>query len=164
MQLLYNGEHVTESAEVFRILMWCFVPISTTYIYGTLLTANGSLRQLNLMATGGMLLNIGINTYLIPRYQAAGAAFSSLVTQSLTCLAQVVMVRLTFRFEGTWILLARLAVFFCLALGWTYFTTTWPGGWMMRFLSAALGCIGAALLMRLIDPRNIYRIVRYEEA
>jgi O-antigen/teichoic acid export membrane protein len=163
MQLLYSGEHVRESAEVFRILMWCFVPISTTYIYGTLLTANGSLRQLNLMATGGMLLNIGLNTYLIPRYQAAGAAFSSLVTQSLTCLAQVVMVRLTFRFEDTWLLLARLTVFFCLSLAWTYFTTTWPGGWMMRFLCAALGCIGAALLMRLIDPRNIYRIVRYEE-
>ncbi|MCF0211435.1 MAG: oligosaccharide flippase family protein, partial [Bacteroidales bacterium] len=46
MGLMYE-QHVFDSAAVFRILVWGIVPISTTYIFGTLLTANGSLRQLN---------------------------------------------------------------------------------------------------------------------
>jgi hypothetical protein len=33
-----------------------FVGISTTYIFGTLLTANGSLKQLNIMALAGMII------------------------------------------------------------------------------------------------------------
>ena len=33
MELLYRGEHIDESAAVFRILVCCFVPISSTYIF-----------------------------------------------------------------------------------------------------------------------------------
>jgi O-antigen/teichoic acid export membrane protein len=98
MDLLYRGEHIEESATVFRILMCCFVPISATYIYGTLLTANGSLRQLNIMASTGMLLNVLLNFFLIPRLASTGAALSSIVTQVFTCLAQVLMVNRIFNF------------------------------------------------------------------
>ncbi|MFM2134689.1 MAG: hypothetical protein RL021_89 [Bacteroidota bacterium] len=164
MELLYKGEHVQESAQVFMILMCCFVPISTTYIYGTLLTANGSMRQLNLMATGGMVLNICLNIILIPRYQAIGAAVSSLITQSVTCLAQVLMVHHTFRFKATIGNSIRLLVFLLTTVGWTWLTLKMPGGWILRFLLAAAGAFGTALILRLIDHRNLYRIVRYEEA
>src|SRR6185436_11634267 len=57
MHLLYH-EHVKDSAIIFGVLMVCFSAISTTYIYGTLLTANGNLKYLNIMALGGMVLNI----------------------------------------------------------------------------------------------------------
>jgi O-antigen/teichoic acid export membrane protein len=65
MGFLYRQtSHPTESAAVFRILMFCFIPISSTYIFGTLLTANGNLKQLNLMAATGMVINVTLN--LIP--------------------------------------------------------------------------------------------------
>ena len=44
--------------------------------FGTLLTANGSLRNLNLTAFGGMILNISLNLYLIPQFKASGAALA----------------------------------------------------------------------------------------
>ncbi|MCB0766336.1 MAG: oligosaccharide flippase family protein [Flavobacteriales bacterium] len=90
MDLRYSA-HTKESAPVFALLIACFVAVCSTYVFGTLLTAGGRLRQLNWMAAGGALLNVGINLVLIPRIQAEGAAWASLVTQVLTALAQIVL-------------------------------------------------------------------------
>jgi len=99
MNLLYKGNNINESSHVFRILMCCFVPISSTYIFGTLLTANGNLKQLNIMASMGMAINIILNVILIPKYQAAGAAISSISTQLLMALTQIIMTQRIFRFR-----------------------------------------------------------------
>ena len=79
--------------------MSCFVAISTSYIFGTLLTANGNLRELNLMAASGILINITMNLFLIPRFQAAGSAVSSLITQFLTAFIQVLIAQNVFKFK-----------------------------------------------------------------
>ena len=78
-----------QSGEVFGVLMICFVFISATYIFGTLLTANGNLKTLNKIAFVGVFLNIGLNLILIPVYKAYGAAIASLITQGLTTIAQI---------------------------------------------------------------------------
>ena len=88
MDLRYS-EHTTLSAPVFALLIGCFVAVCTTYVFGTLLTAGGDLKYLNWMAAGGALLNIALNLVLIPKMQAEGAAWASLVTQLLTAVAQV---------------------------------------------------------------------------
>src|SRR5690606_29176433 len=68
MDLRYS-EHTEQSAPVFALLIGCFVAVCTTYVFGTLLTAGGKLKQLNWMAAGGAILNIGLNLILIPRWQ-----------------------------------------------------------------------------------------------
>jgi O-antigen/teichoic acid export membrane protein len=88
MHLRY-AEHTELSSPAFAVLIWCFVAVSTTYVFGTLLTAAGDLKALNWMAACGMALNIGLNLVFIPRWQAMGAAWASLITQSLTALVQV---------------------------------------------------------------------------
>lgn len=88
MGLLYT-EELDASSEVFKWLILSLIPISITYIFGTLLTANGNLKWLNIMAIIGVALNIILNLILIPHYHALGAAISSLITQGLTSLAQV---------------------------------------------------------------------------
>lgn len=163
MDLLYKGDHIDESAAVFRILMGCFVPISSTYIFGTLLTANGSLRQLNLMASTGMLINILLNMYLIPRMEAQGAALSSISTQLLTALAQILMVQGIFRFRINYPLLLGLGAFAASCIVWCWFVRGFAMNWMLQFGLAASGCFALALITRLIRPKNLYRIIRYDE-
>ncbi|MCQ2263789.1 MAG: polysaccharide biosynthesis C-terminal domain-containing protein [Bacteroidales bacterium] len=90
LQLLYN-EHVNESAEVFSFLIPCIIPISMTYIFGTLLTANGSMRLLNLSAVVGIVVNLAVNFMLIPHLHARGAAIASLSTQSVMAGIQTVI-------------------------------------------------------------------------
>lgn len=164
MDLLYEGQHIDESAAVFRILMCCFVPISATYIYGTLLTANGSLRQLNIMASIGMLFNVLLNFVLIPKYQATGAAISSILTQVFTCLAQIIMVKRTFAFTTNTGFLTRVGIFVGSCIGLNYGIAGLALPWMLQFVIASCGCFLVAFILQLIQPKSLYRIVRYDEA
>lgn len=90
LELLYDA-HIAESAGVFSFLIPCIIPISLTYIYGTLLTANGSMKLLNLSAMFGIVVNLLVNFILIPRLQAKGAAIASLSTQSVMAVIQTVI-------------------------------------------------------------------------
>lgn len=110
MQLRY-AEHTDRSAPAFAVLIWCFVAVSTTYVFGTLLTAAGDLKALNWMAAAGMLLNIGLNLALIPRWQALGAAWASLITQGLMALAQVLIARRRFGLELSFSALGRALLY-----------------------------------------------------
>lgn len=82
MGLLYI-EHIGESARLFTILMTAYVPVAVTYIFSTVLTARGTLVQLNIIAGSGMIINIILNVLLIPSAGAAGAATASVITQAV---------------------------------------------------------------------------------
>lgn len=116
MDLRYS-EHTASSAPAFAVLMWCFVAVCTTYVFGTLLTAGGDLKRLNWMAAGGAVLNIGLNFVLIPRWQAEGAAWASLITQVATALVQVVLAMRMFRLELPWQLLPRTLIYAAVTFG-----------------------------------------------
>lgn len=86
-----SGIELERSAAAFGMLMLSFISICVTYIFGTLLTAHGSLKKLNWLAFFGVGLNIGLNLWLIPDYGAYGAALASLITQMLTAIGQVIL-------------------------------------------------------------------------
>ena len=90
MALLYHGGG-EPYVPVFRIVIFGLIPIGLTYIVGTLLTADGRLRQLNLFAAASLVLNVAVNLLLIPRFGAVGSAWASLTAQSFMALAQVVL-------------------------------------------------------------------------
>lgn len=164
MQLLYSGTpHVAESSAVFGVLMSCFIPISSTYIFGTLLTANGSMKELNIMASTGMLINIVLNLILIPKLQVIGSAYASLTTQLLAAGAQVLLVQHIFRFKINYRGLSMLLFFILFVLGINVGVKLLPMGWVTRFAIAA-GCSFAfAFTFRLISIKNLFRILREEE-
>jgi O-antigen/teichoic acid export membrane protein len=91
MDIIYNHGEI-EAAKSFPWIISSFVPMASTYIFGTLLTANGSLKQLNIMATFGLVLNISLNFWLIPNYEAEGASIATFCTQLITAIWQIVLV------------------------------------------------------------------------
>ncbi len=101
MELLYK-EHHREAATVFGILIASFVPVALSYIYGTLLTAEGAVKKMNLLAGGGMLLNILLNAFLIPRYGALGSGVATLITQGGAAVAQTGLALSHFPIRPTW--------------------------------------------------------------
>jgi O-antigen/teichoic acid export membrane protein len=87
LSLIYTN--VEESAVIsFCLLIICFIPISMSFIFGTLLTANGNLKTLNVISFFGVLLNFISNALLIPAIGAKGAAISALITQFFVALVQ----------------------------------------------------------------------------
>jgi len=90
MSLLYKDAG-NSSVSVFSILIAGFIPMSVSYIFGTLLTAKGMLKQLNYVALFSVVVNISLNLIVIPVFGAKGAAISCLVTQSISCILQIVL-------------------------------------------------------------------------
>lgn len=78
------------SIPVFQLIIFGLIPISMNYLFGTLLTANGSMKQLNIIASIGIVINVTVNLLLIPRMQACGSAVASLCTQLLVSVLQFV--------------------------------------------------------------------------
>ena len=96
MDWLYD-ENLSVSTELFSVLMLSFIGTALTYVYGTLLTANGSLKQLNIIALLGMVLNVSMNWLMIPVYGAWGAALATLITQAFVILTQIVVSKQLFK-------------------------------------------------------------------
>ncbi len=96
--LMYH-ETALNSPAIFSILMGGFVFISLSYIYGTLLTANHNLKQLNLLAGATVVLNITLNLLLIPAYKAYGAAIASIASQAFYAIGQVIVAHRMIRLD-----------------------------------------------------------------
>ena len=77
----FYPETVESSVAVFRLIIFGLIPISMNYLFGTLLTANGSMKVLNITAAVGIVINVAVNLMLIPRMQACGSAVASFCTQ-----------------------------------------------------------------------------------
>lgn len=90
IQILYP-ELVSESVPVFRMIIFGLIPISMNYLFGTLLTAHGSMKQLNITAAIGIVINLTVNLLLIPRMMACGSAVASFCTQFTVAVLQFVL-------------------------------------------------------------------------
>ena len=169
MELLYGKGYMGSVTTIFPLLMTCFVSISTTYVFGSLLTANGNMRELNIMAFGGMIFNVGLNLIFIKVFEleATGTAISSLSTQLLTALVQVLIVQSKFKFRINWRLITTLIVYIAGVIAianlcHTYFSK--PGsasGWMPGFIAMVAISLGWALAIRLISIKGMFRIMKY---
>lgn len=87
----FYPEIAEESVPVFRWIIFGLIPISMNYLFGTLLTANGSMKQLNIIALVGILINVTVNLLLIPRMMASGSAIASFCTQFTVALLQFLL-------------------------------------------------------------------------
>lgn len=161
MSLLYK-EHADESSIIFSVLMGCFIPICTTYVFGTLLTANGNLRQLNWIAGISMTINIILNILLIPQLQALGSAIASLTTQVLNVAMQIFIVYQVFKIKPSSNLMLTLVAYVLGVVAIGYGSTLLPFSWLINFTIMAAGSVALAFATRLISVKAIYRIIRYE--
>jgi O-antigen/teichoic acid export membrane protein len=160
MALLYNTS-TEDSAGILGVLMIGFTGIATTYIFGTLLTANGSMKQLNIMAFAGMVINIVLNLILIPRFQAFGSAYASLVTQLFTGATQIVLVYFIFKLKFNPKFIFQLLMFVGIVAVFGTLSKN-IDNWLYGYLAMILASVLVAVLLKLFNLKDLYRIIRYE--
>jgi len=160
MSLLYKS-NTDYSSDILGILMIGFIGIATTYIFGTLLTANGSLRQLNLMAFSGMLLNVVLNLVLIPRLQAYGSAYASLSTQLFTGAAQLILALYIFRLKPGIIFIIQLIAFTGAVIVLAEVTQLMDN-WIHGFLTMIVASVLFAFILRLFSVKDMLKIILYK--
>ncbi|MFM1745776.1 MAG: hypothetical protein RLZZ630_1713 [Bacteroidota bacterium] len=162
MDALYI-HHVEESAAVFSVVIHCFLAMGSVYIFGTLLTAHGSLKALNIVAASAMCLNIALNLWLIPRYQAMGAAFSGLITQAVAALVQIALAHRIFGFKIRWGLAARYLILSLMVIASFLFSMNWSSQFVVNILVGSVVSLLTALLLKLIRPIEIIRLLKDRE-
>ena len=141
--------------------MGCFIATSLTYIFGTLLTANGNLFQLNIIAGSGMAFNLIMNLILIPRFHATGAAVSSLITQSASALLQILLVHRIFKFRVNKRLLFQLAFFIPSVVMLGLLSKIYFTNWIIASLGFMAVSAVIAFGIRLLHIKSILRILKY---
>lgn len=146
--LLYDS-HVSYSSAIFGWLMIAFLFVSTTYLYGTLLTANNNLRQLNVAAAITVAINITLNLLLIPRYHARGAAIASLASQGFFSITQWLLAIRLLHISWNSDIMLRLLGFLAINLVTGYLSRLLPG-WIPGFALLLVSCVISAILLRLI--------------
>lgn len=158
MDLLYD-QHVQESSAFFGILMFSFLGMAGTIIYGTLLTANGNLKSLNITSAIALSINVVLNILLIPRYQAFGAAIACLATQIFAGFSQYVITAVKFKFRLNYGLIIRLIIYISgvilLGIGSHGLNITW---WM-SFLGMLTTAMILAIALNLINLRGMVRLI-----
>jgi O-antigen/teichoic acid export membrane protein len=155
----YAVQHA-ESTRVFGILMFGFLGTVTMYVFSTLLTANGSMKQLNLIALGGIGINFLCNIIFVPRLQATGGAIASLATQLATASGYILLARHTFRFKADLKFVIVLILFAGLVIGFNYISRILPFTWQLSFLTAIAVSLMAAFALRLVNLVAMFRLVK----
>ncbi len=161
MMRLLCKEHAHESAQVFSILMGCFIASSLSYIFGTLLTANGNLLQLNIMAGSGMVFNLTLNALLIPHFMAQGAALSSLITQFGTAILQLYLAQRIFKFKVNVRLITQLCIFIPAVILFAWISQLLFQNWIIGMVVFSGISAAFAFAIGLLHVKSIFRILKY---
>jgi O-antigen/teichoic acid export membrane protein len=162
MEVLYH-ENIVASSEILVLLMGTFVAVASTYILGTFLTANGSLRQLNWIALIGLGINLVLNSILIPLYGPMGAAVATLITQGFVITSQIFVVKRLLNWQMNWNYILRFTGFVVLLLSSSYLFDQVDNTWTIRALLIIFVGLLLALILRIIQPRAIFKILKNKE-
>lgn len=155
MRLLYDNGNAY-SGEILGYLIISFIGIAGGYIYGTLLTAGGKLKGMNIIFVFGLLLNFSLNYYLIPHQHALGAAKATAITQLFVFVLQLLYAYRTFQLHFSWSLALKLLTFTITSILFTFLVQNYlPFEWFLRFLISGVGSIGLAFLFRVLDIRDM---------
>jgi O-antigen/teichoic acid export membrane protein len=98
IKLIYQ-HNIKESLPSFQWLMLSFIGMCFSLIFGTLLTAQGSLRILIFYSALAILVNLSMNFFLIPSLGAEGAAITAFTTQTFIGMVQFIYCSRMFNFE-----------------------------------------------------------------
>ncbi len=112
LKLLYHDEmgnyvsrfplHLNYQHWVFALLMASFIPMSLIHVFGTFITALGKMKWLTGLSIATMLVNIGLNVWLLPTLGILGAALSCFLSQSFFSGMCFVQIMRNGYFSWTW--------------------------------------------------------------
>ncbi|MFW6370140.1 MAG: polysaccharide biosynthesis C-terminal domain-containing protein [Bacteroidota bacterium] len=149
IELFYHTDHL-HSSTILGILILSFPFISSNYVFGTLLTANGSLSTLNKLAATALAINIALNLILIPKFNAVGCALASLTTQFFMAITQYAFARKYFNIKLNIPVLVKSFFLIVFIVGLGSFNHSVPLSWPIQYLGIMFLSVVLAFSMGLI--------------
>lgn len=162
----FNGEYILgliydhnieESYKPFQLLMFSFIGMCSTILYGTLLTARGNMRFLNSVSAIGIVINITMNAFLIPEYGAKGAAIATVITQSIISGVQFIYSIRVLKVPFNILDIALFLAFIGVLVGIGYF---FRADSVLAFVAILFTSLASMFLFRIIDLKNLLQIFK----
>jgi O-antigen/teichoic acid export membrane protein len=159
LQLMMPQQASPYRWDTLGVLIWAFVPVSTTYIFSTLLTAHGQVRVMNRFFIAGICLNVGLNMLLIPYWQAFGAAIAAVATQGFIAASMVGLTLYTFRWRPRAQSVAQVVgyVLFILLINILVSEKT-SFLWYIKMVLSAAACLPGLLLFKWVKWADIRQL------
>lgn len=158
MHLLYKHTAETD-VKVFTWLMMAFPAFSLSNIFSTLLTSNGDLKLLNKIAFAGLVINLGLNFWLIPEYLSLGAAIAAFITQTLLAFLFMIFAQkktsLPVNLKRTY----SFAFYLLLLLGAGYGVRLLPVSWLLQLTLLVVIGIGLIFAFRFVSVKAAMQLV-----
>lgn len=155
-------QRIELSAQVFTLLMFGFIAVAGIYVFGTLLTANGNLKELNLIAAAGIIISIVLNVTLIPALLSVGSAIANLVTQFVIVLAQVFISFRIFKFSINKKFILSIFTFLVSTIVIIFSCQFLPFNWAINYFLSVLIAFTFAMAFRLINLKEVILIIKSE--
>ena len=157
IEFLFDSNSI-ETVTTFPVLMFVLVPLAGSYIYGTLITAQGDLKLLNSISFIALLLNVIGNYYAINHYGIAGAAAVTLVTQFFVFGVQFLVSRKRFGLETDSKLILKASILVILTAISAYFSKDFQAHWLLKFIVLLVGFTLLAVAAKLIRLNSLKTI------
>lgn len=159
MDLLYVDAN-SEFGPVLGWLMFSFIGVAGTYIFGSLITAKGDLKRLNCLFVLGIVVNLGLNIVLIPNLKAEGAAIATLITQTLVFLGQFYLIHKELKFSFSTTQVLRFLFYFGISLMLVSSLKQYlPLSWFLVFVLSIIAQLVLAFLLKLVNFRSLFEFI-----
>ncbi len=161
MHVLYH-EATDFSGEVLGYLMFSFVAISGTYIYSTLLGANGSVSKMNGVFITAIIINILLNFLLIPSQKALGAALSTLITQFFVLFGVILLAKkeLLLRGDVVWISKFISLVVLAFSINFMIKSSNFTSNWVFQLIISIFLCLVAAFALGFLNYKKVENLLK----
>jgi O-antigen/teichoic acid export membrane protein len=159
MQWLYTfGSQY--SGQLLMILMIGYIFMAVAQIFGALLIAKGAIAPMNRIFLVGIVINIGLNLWLIPILQAKGAALSTVFTEIYVMLSMGFLVGK--EFPGIWMkrTIVKLILFLPIcAFGIFTLKSLLDLNDIVLFFTSVILCLTLALILRVIPVKTTLAVL-----
>jgi len=160
LKLLYS-DYQPEFYLTLRLLILSYFMVAVAYVFGSLLVAAGKVRNLNLVFGSGLILNIILNVWLIPNFQAIGAATATLITQIFVLIGQIFLSEKEVGIGISGKEITLIATYTLVILvGFYVFEKFLPFDWDLKLSLSILICLLLSFLFRIIDKREIFSLIK----
>ena len=154
MTFIYD-DATTYYGKILIYMMLAFFAVAISHIYGAMIMAKGSLKELNIIFILGAILNVSLNLWLIPLKGAEGAAIATVATQLLVTISQIYLAHSQMKLQINYSLIAKSIVFGFLC---TLSGILWHNSglyWTISMALSILFCLGISLLLGVVDKNML---------
>ncbi len=154
IHLLYR-EATPYWADTMGILFCSYIPLSMMYVLGSLLTASGNLRAYNSFNVFIVIFSITANFLVIPHFKAYGAAWVSLITQSLVAIGLFYLNFKTFKLKIAWKSILQVLSFALLLLLISDLSLFFDTKWFLKSLAIGIFALMLSFVLNFWSIKNI---------